>query len=35
VGKKTAKTLSKLFLSEEELLDFKYSLEDLEALDDV
>jgi DNA ligase (NAD+) len=35
VGKKTAKTLSKLFAWEEDLLDFKYSLEDLEALDDV
>ena len=35
VGKKTAKTLSKLFIWESDILDFKYSLEDLEALDDV
>ena len=35
VGKKTAKTLSKLFVWVDELIDFKYSLEDLEALDDV
>lgn len=35
VGKKTAKTLSKLFLSKENLLNFNYELEDLEKLDDV
>ena len=35
VGKKTAKTLSKLFLNKDNLVSFKYTLEDLENLEDV
>ncbi|MDD3144576.1 MAG: NAD-dependent DNA ligase LigA [Candidatus Gracilibacteria bacterium] len=35
VGKKTAKTISCLFKSKEDLLDFSYSLEELQELDDI
>lgn len=35
VGKKTAKTLSKLFKSEEDLINFSVNIEQLENLDDV
>jgi len=35
VGKKTAQELSKLFVSEFELLNFNYSLEKIEELDDI
>lgn len=35
VGKKTAKTLAVLFKSEEDLLNFSYSLEEIEALEDI
>lgn len=35
VGKKTAKTLSKLFKSKNDLLFFSYDLEDLTSLDDI
>jgi DNA ligase (NAD+) len=35
VGKKTAKTLSKLFLDKNNLINFNYSIEDLEELEDV
>lgn len=35
VGKKTAKTLAKLFHSREALLEFPYELEDLVALEDI
>jgi len=35
VGKKTAKILAKLFKNEDDLLNFSYSLEDVEALEDI
>lgn len=35
VGKKTAKTISKLFTSKDDLLNFKYTFEDLENLEDI
>jgi DNA ligase (NAD+) len=35
VGKKTAKTLSQLFENKEKLLEFNYSIEDLEKLEDI
>jgi NAD-dependent DNA ligase len=35
VGKKTAKTLAKLFHSKESLLEFPYTSEDLVELDDI
>lgn len=35
VGKKTAKTLSKMFKSIDDLIDFSYNIEDLELLEDV
>jgi NAD-dependent DNA ligase len=35
VGKKTAKTLAKLFHSQESLLEFPYNEEDLVELDDI
>lgn len=35
VGKKTAKTISKLFKTREDIIKFSYSLEDLEKLSDI
>jgi len=35
VGKKTAKTISKLFKTREDIINFSYSLEDLERLSDI
>ena len=35
VGKKTSKTLSELFLKEDDLLNFSYSFEELEKLEDI
>ncbi len=35
VGKKTAKTISKLFKTREDIINFSYSLEDLEKLSDI
>ncbi len=35
VGKKTAKTISKLFKNSQDLINFSYNLEDLEQLEDV
>ncbi len=35
VGKKTAKTLASIFEKKEDLLDFKYSIEELENLEDI
>ena len=35
VGKKTAKNLSKLFLSQSDILEFPHSPEDIESIDDI